>query len=56
MLLIRAQQHLYERVAAPFQLFTWIAPHGDHTLECVRAEESPSSHMGQDELTAGQVV
>ncbi|XP_024122380.1 clustered mitochondria protein homolog [Oryzias melastigma] len=50
----RAQQHLYERVAAPFQLFTWIAPHGDHTLECVRAEESPSSHMGQDELTAGQ--
>uniref|UniRef100_A0A3B3H675 Clustered mitochondria (cluA/CLU1) homolog b n=1 Tax=Oryzias latipes TaxID=8090 RepID=A0A3B3H675_ORYLA len=50
----RAQQHLYERVAAPFQIFTWIAPHGDYKLDCVRAGESPSSHMGQDELTAGQ--
>ncbi|XP_034538961.1 clustered mitochondria protein homolog [Notolabrus celidotus] len=50
----RVQQHPYERIAAPFQLFTWIARHGDHSLDCVRAEETHTSRMGQDEHTAGQ--
>ncbi|XP_071362171.1 clustered mitochondria protein homolog isoform X1 [Trachinotus anak] len=50
----RVQQHPYERFAAPFQVFTWTAPHGDHTLDCVRAEETHTSHMGQDKQTAGQ--
>ncbi|XP_028277926.1 clustered mitochondria protein homolog [Parambassis ranga] len=50
----RVQQHPYERIAAPFQVFTWIAPHGDHTLDCVRAEETHTTRMGQDEHTAGQ--
>uniref|UniRef100_A0A8C2ZJZ6 Clustered mitochondria homolog n=1 Tax=Cyclopterus lumpus TaxID=8103 RepID=A0A8C2ZJZ6_CYCLU len=50
----RVQQHPYERIAAPFQVFTWVARHGDHTLDCVRAEETHTSRMGQDEHTAGQ--
>ncbi|XP_069002269.1 clustered mitochondria protein homolog [Embiotoca jacksoni] len=50
----RVQRHPYERIAAPFQVFTWIAPHGDHILDCVRAEETHTSCMGQDEHTAGQ--
>uniref|UniRef100_A0A3Q0SQI9 Clustered mitochondria homolog n=1 Tax=Amphilophus citrinellus TaxID=61819 RepID=A0A3Q0SQI9_AMPCI len=50
----RVQQHAYERIAAPFQVFTWTAPHGDHTLDCVRAEETHTSYMGMDEHTAGQ--
>ncbi|XP_034062393.1 clustered mitochondria protein homolog isoform X4 [Gymnodraco acuticeps] len=50
----RVQRHPYERIAAPFQVFTWIARYGDHTLDCVRAEETHTSHMGQDEITAGQ--
>ncbi|XP_030602479.1 clustered mitochondria protein homolog isoform X2 [Archocentrus centrarchus] len=50
----RVQQHAYERIAAPFQVFTWTAPHGDHTLDCVRAEETHTSYMGTDEHTAGQ--
>ncbi|CAJ1063756.1 clustered mitochondria protein homolog [Xyrichtys novacula] len=50
----RVQQHPYERIAAPFQLFTWIAHQGDHSLDCVRAEETHTSRMGQDEHTAGQ--
>ncbi|XP_074529061.1 clustered mitochondria protein homolog [Halichoeres trimaculatus] len=50
----RVQQHPYERIAAPFQLFTWIARQGDHSLDCVRAEETHTSRMGQDEHTAGQ--
>ncbi|KAM9348865.1 clustered mitochondria protein homolog [Symphorus nematophorus] len=50
----RVQQHPYERIAAPFQVFTWIARQGDHTLDCVRAEETHTSRMGQSEHTAGQ--
>ncbi|CAG5872673.1 unnamed protein product [Menidia menidia] len=50
----RVQQHPYERMAAPFPVFSWIAPHGDHSLDCVRAEETHTSRMGQDEHTAGQ--
>ncbi|KAG8008036.1 Clustered mitochondria protein-like protein [Nibea albiflora] len=50
----RVQQHPYERIATPFQLFTWIAHQEDHTLDCVRAEETHTSRMGQDEHTAGQ--
>ncbi|XP_026227839.1 clustered mitochondria protein homolog [Anabas testudineus] len=50
----RVQQHPFERMAAPFQVFTWTARHGDHTLDCVRAEETHTSRMGQDEHTAGQ--
>lgn len=53
---LRVQQHPYERIAAPFQVFTWTARHGDHTLDCVRAEETHTSRMGQDEHTAGQVA
>uniref|UniRef100_A0A669C2K3 Clustered mitochondria homolog n=1 Tax=Oreochromis niloticus TaxID=8128 RepID=A0A669C2K3_ORENI len=48
----RVQQHPYERIAAPFQVFTWTAPHRDHTLDCVRAEETHASYMGQDEHTS----
>ncbi|XP_031713035.1 clustered mitochondria protein homolog isoform X1 [Anarrhichthys ocellatus] len=50
----RVQQHPFEQIAAPYQVFTWIARHGDHTLDCVRAEETHTSRMGQDEQTAGQ--
>ncbi|XP_035812469.2 clustered mitochondria protein homolog isoform X2 [Amphiprion ocellaris] len=50
----RVQQHPYERIAAAFQVFTWVAPHGDHSFDCVRAEETHTSRMGQDEHTAGQ--
>ncbi|TNN66420.1 Clustered mitochondria [Liparis tanakae] len=50
----RVQRHPFEQIAAPFQVFTWAARHGDHTLDCVRAEETHTSRMGQDEHTAGQ--
>lgn len=52
----RVQQHPYERIATPFQVFTWIACQGDHTLDCVRTEEMHPSHMGPEEHTAGQVA
>ncbi|TNM85190.1 hypothetical protein fugu_009368 [Takifugu bimaculatus] len=51
---MRVLQHLYERTATPFQVFTWIAPEGDYTLDCVRSEEKHVSHAGQEEHPAGQ--
>lgn len=50
----RVQQHHYERIATPFQTFTWGAPQGEHILDGVRAEETFTSSMGQDEHTSGQ--
>ncbi|KAM6986115.1 clustered mitochondria protein homolog [Aplochiton taeniatus] len=50
----RVLQHPYERIATPFQVFTWTAPQRDHTLDCVRSEETHTIRMGQEEHTAGQ--
>ncbi|XP_055004235.1 clustered mitochondria protein homolog [Boleophthalmus pectinirostris] len=50
----RVQQHPYERIPTLFQTYVWIAPLADHSLDGIRAEETHSSHMGQDDLTAGQ--
>uniref|UniRef100_A0A3Q4BA58 Clu domain-containing protein n=1 Tax=Mola mola TaxID=94237 RepID=A0A3Q4BA58_MOLML len=50
----RVQQHPYERIATPFQTFTWIARQEDHSLDCIRVEETHTSCTGQEEHTAGQ--
>ncbi|XP_021163395.2 clustered mitochondria protein homolog isoform X1 [Fundulus heteroclitus] len=50
----RVYQHPYELIPAPFQVYTWAAPHGDHSLDCVSAEETYTSLMGRDEQTTGQ--
>lgn len=50
LLLPRVQQHPYERLAAPHQLFTWTAPHREHTLDRVPVEET------QDRSAPGQVT
>ncbi|KAM4726274.1 clustered mitochondria protein homolog [Anableps anableps] len=51
----RVYQHPYECIRAPFQVYTWVAPHGDHTLDCVSPEETYTSPMGREEQTAGQI-
>ncbi|KAJ3589840.1 hypothetical protein NHX12_010681 [Muraenolepis orangiensis] len=50
----RVLQHPHERIATPYQVYTWVAPPADHALDRVRAEESPASRVGQDEHTVGQ--
>ncbi|XP_015229383.1 PREDICTED: clustered mitochondria protein homolog [Cyprinodon variegatus] len=50
----RVYQHPYELIPAPFQVYTWAAPLGDHTLDCISSEETYTSVMGLDEQTAGQ--
>ncbi|TRZ02894.1 hypothetical protein DNTS_033260 [Danionella cerebrum] len=42
----RGSTHPFERIATPFQVFTWTAPALDHTLDCVRAEEISYEEQG----------
>jgi protein TIF31 len=39
----RSQRHPFERVATPYQLYTWTAPMMDHTIDAIRAEDSKSN-------------
>nr|XP_057943587.1 clustered mitochondria protein homolog [Doryrhamphus excisus] len=50
----RIQQHPFERMVAPFPVFTWMAPHEDHSRECIRVEDVHGSRVGQDQHMAGQ--
>lgn len=36
----RSQRHPFERVATPYQLYTWTAPMMEHTIDAIRAEDS----------------
>lgn len=35
----RTQRHPFERVATPYQVYTWTAPNLDHTIDSIRAED-----------------
>uniref|UniRef100_A0A673M9T2 Clustered mitochondria protein homolog n=1 Tax=Sinocyclocheilus rhinocerous TaxID=307959 RepID=A0A673M9T2_9TELE len=41
--------HPFERIATPFQLFSWTAPALDHTMDCLRAEDVSSFSLGYEE-------
>ncbi|XP_077051857.1 clustered mitochondria protein homolog isoform X4 [Siphateles boraxobius] len=45
----RASTHPFERIATPFQVFSWTAPALDHTMDCVRAEDVISFRLGYEE-------
>jgi protein TIF31 len=36
----RTQRHPFERVATPYQLYSWSAPQMEHTIDAIRAEDS----------------
>ncbi|XP_051536679.1 clustered mitochondria protein homolog isoform X2 [Myxocyprinus asiaticus] len=50
----RGSTHPFERIATPFQVFSWSAPALDHTMDCVRAEDASSSCLGYEEHVPGQ--
>ncbi|OAD58294.1 hypothetical protein WN48_00173 [Eufriesea mexicana] len=35
----RTQRHPFERVATPYQLYSWCAPQIEHTIDAIRAED-----------------
>ncbi|XP_061418058.1 clustered mitochondria protein homolog isoform X1 [Lethenteron reissneri] len=50
----RVQRHPLERMATPFQVYSWTAPQLEHTVDCVRAEEAYTSRLGYEEHIPGQ--
>lgn len=51
----RVQRHPFERIATPFQVYSWTAPQMDHAMDCVRAEDAYTSRLGYEEHIPGQV-
>lgn len=50
----RTQRHPFERVATPYQVYTWTSPALDHTIDAIRAEDTFSSKLGYEEHIPGQ--
>jgi len=50
----RHMKHPFERVATPFQIYPWTAPKLDHSIDCIRAEDSFASKLGYEEHLPGQ--
>merc|ERR1712038_1288132 len=50
----RTSRHPFERVATPYQVYTWQAPLLEHTVDAIRAEDAFSSKLGYEEHIPGQ--
>ncbi|XP_071789622.1 clustered mitochondria protein homolog [Asterias amurensis] len=50
----RAQRHPFERVPTPFQVYSWMAPQMEHTIDSIRAEDAYTSRLGYEEHIPGQ--
>lgn len=50
----RQQRHPFERVATPYQVYSWTSPHFEHTIDAIRAEDAFSSKLGYEEHIPGQ--
>ena len=50
----RQQRHPFERIATPYQVYSWTSPHFDHTIDAIRAEDAFSSKLGYEEHIPGQ--
>lgn len=52
----RTQRHPFERVATPYQVYTWASPILDHTIDAIRAEDTFSSKLGYEEHIPGKLL
>ncbi|XP_072164554.1 clustered mitochondria protein homolog [Diadema setosum] len=50
----RSQRHPFERVPTPFQVYSWLAPQMEHTIDSIRAEDAYTSRLGYEEHIPGQ--
>lgn len=50
----RTQKHPFERIATPYQVYTWCAPQLEHSLDAIRAEDTFSAKLGYEEHIPGQ--
>ena len=50
----RQARHPFERVATPYQVYSWTAPQLEHYIDSIRAEDALSSKLGYEEHIPGQ--
>ncbi|CAH2295223.1 clustered mitochondria homolog [Pelobates cultripes] len=50
----RVNRHPLERIATPYQVYSWVAPSSNHNIDCVRAEDAYNSRLGYEEHIPGQ--
>ncbi|XP_077511664.1 clustered mitochondria protein homolog isoform X2 [Amblyomma americanum] len=50
----RTQRHPFERVATPYQVYSWLAPPSEHNIDAIRAEDAFSFKLGYEEHIPGQ--
>jgi protein TIF31 len=49
----RTQKHPFERIGTPYQVFSWLAPDFEHTVDWFRAEDSNASKLGHEDHIPG---
>ena len=47
MLKKRAGKHPFERVPTPYQIFSWMAPLPEHTVDYIRAEDGMYQNVAE---------
>ncbi|CAL4122447.1 unnamed protein product [Meganyctiphanes norvegica] len=50
----RTSRHPFERVATPYQVYSWASPYLEHGIDALRAEDAFSSKLGYEEHIPGQ--
>ena len=50
----RAQKHPFERMTTPYQVYSWMAPLPEHSVDYIRAEDAFSTRLGYEEHIPGQ--
>ncbi|XP_075686934.1 clustered mitochondria protein homolog isoform X2 [Rhinoderma darwinii] len=50
----RVHRNPLDRIATPYQIYSWIAPSSNHIIDCVRAEDAYNSRLGYEEHIPGQ--
>ena len=49
----RTQKHPFERIGTPYQVYSWLSPDFDHTVDWFRAEDSNASKLGHEDHIPG---
>lgn len=46
-------KHPFERVATPYQIFSWLAPSMEHSIDAIRAEDGGLEMSEMQEILFG---
>ncbi len=49
----RTQKHPFERIGTPYQVFSWLSPEFEHSVDWFRAEDSNAAKLGHEDHIPG---